>query len=141
MELKEAESLLREKIEKDYKRLKEHFLAGQFKEMAKLLGENTILFKPDGKRLKGKDSLTKFWKLKKKATSQLKEVNIEFKPVYICPREVKNAEEKKLSSDTIVHIACVIGEYNITCHKSNGETEGGLFMTAYCHPLPCVWEP
>ncbi len=94
MELKEAESLLREKIEKDYKRLKEHFLAGQFKEMAKLLGENTILFKPDGKRLKGKDSLTKFWKLKKKATSQLKEVNIEFKPVYICPREVKNAEEK-----------------------------------------------
>ncbi len=141
MELKEAEGLLKEKIEGDYKQLKDDFQAGRFKKMAKLLGKNTILFTPDGKRLKGKCSLTKFWRLKKKAASQFKEVNIEFKPVYICPREVKNVGGKKVSQKTIVHIACVISEYTITCHKSNGETEGGLFMTPYCHPLPCVWEP
>jgi hypothetical protein len=141
MELKEAEDRLREKIEGDYKEMKDDFQAGRFKKMAELLGKNTILFTPEGKRLKGKSSLTKFWRLKKKAASQFKEVNIEFKQVCICSREVKNVVEKKDPQKTIVHIAGVISEYTITRHKSNGETEGGLFLTPYCHPLPCVWEP
>jgi hypothetical protein len=140
MELKEAEDLLRKKIEGDYKQLKEDFQAGQFKNMAKLLGNNTVLFTPEGKRLKGKRSLTKFWRLKKKATSQFKDVNIEFKPVYICSREVKNIVKNEDPQKTIVHFACVISEYTITGHKSDGKTEIALFMTAYPHPEPCVWE-
>jgi hypothetical protein len=141
MELKDAEVLLKEKIEGDYKQLKDHFQEGRFKKMAELLGKNTILFTPEGKRLKGKCSLTKFWRLERKTTSQFKEVNIEFKPVHICSREVKNVVEKKDPQKTIIHIACVISEYTITCKKSSGETESGLFMTPYRHPQPCVWEP
>jgi len=142
MDFEEAKNKLEDQIKDHYLQLRKDFQAGRFKEMAKLLGKNTILFTPQGKRLKGKFSLKKFWKSeKKKKASQFKEVDIEFKPVHICPREVKNVEQKKDPQKTIFHFAGVISEYTITCHKSNGEIESGLIMTPYCHPQPCVWEP
>jgi len=142
MELKEAEESLRKKIEGDYKQLKEHFQAGQFKKMAKLLGKNVVLATPEGKRLKGKCTLTKFWKSVNKKEREATKVDIDFRLVCLYVSEVKNLIEKKDPQKTIVHTGHEITEFRLISKKAEGTVSNstGSWARTLCHPQVCMWE-
>ncbi|GAH47092.1 unnamed protein product, partial [marine sediment metagenome] len=45
--------------------LKKEFKESRFDKIADLMGDNTVLGTPQGERLKGKDSLARFWRKEK----------------------------------------------------------------------------
>ena len=52
-------------VEDRLKKLKNEFKESKFDKMADLLGDNTILATPQGKRLKGRNTLGRFWREEK----------------------------------------------------------------------------
>jgi hypothetical protein len=154
MKLEEAKAKLvgkikgYDKVYDDYEayceELRNYFQAGQFKKMAKLLGKYTVLATPEGKRLRGKCSLAKFWRsAKKKEGPGTHDIDFEEKCVYIRPIAKENQIAKKDPDKTIVHAAHLIIEFHIIS-KTPGETarnSTGSYAQTLPHPNGCQWEP
>ncbi|MGB8951654.1 MAG: hypothetical protein WCC06_03180 [Candidatus Aminicenantales bacterium] len=137
MSLKRAEAKLKAKLQEDYKQLKKLFQAGRFREMARLLGEHTELVSPEGRRVRGKDSLERYWASAKKGRRKW----VEFKSVCVYVSEVKNVREKKNPSQTVIHTAHEITEFRLLSTEPGGAVVNctGSWERSLCHPRACLW--
>jgi hypothetical protein len=150
MDQKNPREELDKQIQRNYEDLKKHFQMNQFKEMAKLLGKFTVIITPEGKRLRGKCSLTKFWRSLKKKEGPETEIkfgfdNKENEPVHVYFREIEEKDRMKVKGDekTITHRAHVITEFHIISKNTGGTATNstGSYVQNLPHRDGCTWEP
>jgi len=132
------------KFEKDIKErlfveLKKRFkeIEPGFDKMADLLGDNTILVTPQGERLKGKDSLARFWR--KEKYQGVMDVDFTLKYHYVIM--VADPIEQPDPQDTIDAIGHAIINYHLINPKEGGTltNQTGTFTLTLRHPRICEW--
>lgn len=131
----EFEKYIKEKLAK----LKKEFEKPKprFDKMADLLGDNTILVTPQGERLKGKDSLGRFWRKEKKRGVTLVKFNLKYHYV----SEVADPIELDPEDDTIDAIGHAIIDYHLITPKEGGTltNKTGTLTISGRHPRRCEW--
>jgi len=107
--------------------------------MADLLGDNTILVTPQGERLKGKDSLSRFWRKEK----QRGIMYVDFTLKYHYVTEVVDPIEQPDPQDTIDAIGHAIIDYHLIYPKEGGSltNQTGTLLIIPLHPRRCTWGP
>ncbi len=118
--------------------LKKAFKESKFDKMGDLLGDNTILATPQGKRLKGKDGLSRFWKKEKGRGVTEVDYTLKYRYVSIVAEPIEQPDPQ----DTIDAIGHAIIEYHLITLKKGGiQTNrcGSLDHSAR-HPRSCVWD-
>jgi len=118
------------------KEFKEH--QPRFDKMADLLGDNTILATPQGDRLKGKDSLARFWRKEKERGF----IDVDFTLKYHYIIKVADPIEQPDPQDTIDAIGHAIIDYYLINPKEGGilPNQTGTLILSARHPRVCVWE-
>ncbi len=109
----------------------------KFDDMADLLGDNTVLATPQGERLKGKESLSRFWR--KEKDRGVIDVNFTLKHQYV----IKVAELIEQDEDTIEHIGHAIIVYQLISPPKLGASltnQTGTFTLSLRHPRKCEWD-
>lgn len=131
----EFEKYIKEKLAK----LKKEFEKPKprFDKIADLLGDNTILATPQGERLKGKDSLGRFWRKEKERGV----TDVDFTLKYHYVSEVVDPIELDPEEDTIDAIGHAIIEYHLITPKEGGTltNQTGTLTLSRRHPRDCVW--
>jgi len=119
-------------LKKEFKKAKP-----KFDKMADLLGDNTVLITPQGERLKGKDSLSRFWRKEKERG--VTDVDFTLKHHYAI--KVADPIEQPDKLDTIVHVGHAIIEYHLKNPKEGGTltNKTGILTLSLRHPRRCVW--
>ena len=109
----------------------------RFDKMADLLGDNTILATPQGERLKGKDSLSRFWRKEKERGV----IDVDFTLKYHYVIKVADPIEQPDPQDTIDAIGHAIIDYHLINPKEGGTltNQTGTFILSEKHPRRCVW--
>jgi len=134
-----------EEFEKDIKerlfiKLKKEFKEPQprFDKMADLLGDNTILATPQGERLKGKDSLGRFWRKEKERGI----IDVDFTLKYHYVIMVADPIEQPDPQDTIDAIGYAIIDYHLINRKEGGTltNQTGTLTLSGRHPRKCTWD-
>jgi len=111
----------------------------KFDNMADLLGDNTVLATPQGERLKGKDSLSRFWRKEK----ERKVIDVNFTLKYHYVIKVADPIEQPDKLDTIVHIGHAIIVYQLISLPKLGASltnQTGTFTMSLRHPRMCTWD-
>ena len=110
----------------------------KFDKMADLLGDNTVLATPQGERLKGKDSLGRFWRKEKERGV----TDVDFTLKYHYAIKVADPIEQPDKLDTIVHVGHAIIEYDLKSPKEGGTltNKTGTLTLSLRHPRRCVWQ-
>jgi len=120
--------------------LKKEFKEPQprFDKMADLLGDNTILATPQGERLKGKDSLSRFWRKEKERGI----IDVDFILKYHYIIKVADPIEQPDPQDTIDAIGHAIIDYYLINPKEGRilTNQIGTLILSARHPRVCVWE-
>ncbi|KKN18719.1 hypothetical protein LCGC14_0953060, partial [marine sediment metagenome] len=101
--------------------------------------DNTILATPQGERLKGKDSLARFWRKEK----QRGVIDVDFTLKYYYVIKVADPIEQPDPQDTIDAIGHAIIDYRLINSKEGiilTNQTGTLTLTAR-HPRRCTWGP
>ncbi len=123
-------------IEELFDDLESAFENSEFDKMADLLGDNTVLATPQGKRKKGKANLKKFWKKQKE--EGITELDFILKEYYVS--EV--AEPIEQGEDTIDAIGHAIIDYRLITKKGGALTNRtGTLTLDERHPRICEWRP
>ncbi len=134
-----------EEFEKDIKErlfveLKKEFKEPipRFDKMANLLGDNTILTTPQGERLKGKDSLSRFWRKEKERGV----MDVDFILKYHYVIMVAEPIEQPDPQDTIDAVGHAIIDYYLINSKKGLILTNlmGTFILSGKHPRMCTWE-
>ena len=128
-----------EHIEALFDDLEGKFEESEFDEMAELLADYTILATPQGKRLKGKWNLSKFWRKVKAG----EEVTVKFTLQRHYVSEVTEPIELPDEQDTIIHVGHAIIEYQLITPEEGGTltNKTGTLTVSLRHPRMCIWEP
>ncbi len=132
---KEFEKDVKERL---FLELKEEFKDLRFDKMADLLGDNTILATPQGERLKGKDSIARFWRKENKRGV----MDVDFTLKYHYVSIVADPIEKLDPKDTIDAVGHAIIDYHLI-NSTEGETltnQTGTLTLSLRHPRKCTWE-
>jgi len=118
--------------------LKKAFKESKFDKMGDLLGDNTILATPQGKRLKGKDSLSRFWKKEKDRGVTEVDYTLKYRYVSIVADPIVQPDPQ----DTIDAIGHAIIEYHLITLKKGGilTNRCGSLDHSARHPRSCVWD-
>jgi len=129
-------------IKKRLAALKQEFIRPKpkFDKMANLLGDFTILATPQGDRLKGKDSLGRFWRKEKE--QKVIDVNFTLKYHYVI--KIADPIEQPDKLDTIVHIGYAIIEYHLISRSELAKSltnQTGFLTLSLRHPRRCTWKP
>jgi|GEM_PF-1538135 len=117
--------------------LKKEFREFRFDKMADLLGDNTILTTLQGERLKGKDSLGRFWR--KENERGIIDVDFILKYHYVIM--VADPLEQPDPQDTIDAIGYAIIDYHLI-NPTEGEILTNQIATLIIvspHPRRCEW--
>jgi len=130
-----------EEVKKRLAALKQEFNKARpkFEKMADLLGDNTVLATPQGERLKGKESLSRFWR--KEKDRGVIDVNFTLKYHYVI--KVADPIEQPNKLDTIVHIGHAIIVYQLISPPKLGASltnKTGTFTMSLRHPRICEWD-
>jgi len=121
--------------ERVFVELGKKFEESKFDEMADLLGDNAVLTTPQGKRLKGKGNLSKFWKKEKE---EIGVTDVKFNLKYHYVTEVADPIEQ--GEDTIDAVGHAIIDYHLISPKEGGTTnKTGTLTLSERHPRRCVW--
>ena len=125
-------------IEELFDDLESAFKNSEFNEMADLLGDNTILATPQGKREKGKANLSKFWRKQKE--KGITEVVFNLKEHYVS--EVAEPIELDPIEDTINAIGHAIIDYRLITIIGGGTltNKTGTLVLSARHPQKCTWD-
>jgi len=119
--------------------LKKEFKEPQprFDKMANLLGDNTVLATPQGERLKGKDSLARFWRKEKERGI----TDVDFTLKYHYVSEVSDPIEHPDPLYTIVHVGHAIIDYYLIKSKEERTSinQRGTLILSAPHPRICEW--
>ena len=137
MEVSKIEEGFVQYIETRFVELKKEFKDSKFDKMADLLGDNTVLATPQGKRLKGKVKLSKFWKKQKE--NGITEVDFILKAYYVS--EIADPIELDPEENTIDAVGHAIINYRLITINGEGtltNTTGTLTLDER-HPRRCVW--
>jgi len=132
----EFEKHIKERLFVELKKALKEF---KFNKMAYLLGDYTILATSQGERLKGKGSLSRFWR--KETERGVIDVDFILKYHYVIM--VEDPIEQSDPQDTIDAIGHAIIEYRLINLKE-GEilTNQTATLTLNArHPRDCVWDP
>jgi len=133
---KEFEKDIKERL---FVELKKEFKEPQprFDKMANLLGDNTILATPQGERLKGKDSLGRFWRKEKERGV----IDVDFTLKYHYVIMVADPIEQPDPQDTIDAIGHAIIDYHLINRKEGGTLTNYTATLTLCapHPRRCEW--
>jgi len=110
----------------------------RFDKMADLLGDNTILTTPQGERLKGKDSLSRFWR--KEKYRGVMDVDFILKYHYVIM--VTDPIEQPDPQDTIDAVGHAIIDYHLINFTEGGiiTNQKGTLILSERHPRMCTWE-
>jgi len=110
-----------------------------FDKMANLLGDNTILTTPQGERLKGKDSIARFWR--KEKNRGVMDVDFILKYHYVII--VADPIEQPDPQDTIDAVGYAIIDYYLINSKEGGTltNQSGTLTLTLRHPRKCTWKP
>ncbi len=121
------------KLKKEFKGLEPGF-----DKMADVLGDNIILATPQGERLRGKDSLARFWRKEKERG--ITDVDFTLKYHYVIM--VTDPIEQPDPQDTIDAIGHAIIDYHLINSKEGGilTNQRGTFILSEKHPRKCTWE-
>ena len=124
-------------IEELFDDLESAFENSEFGEMADLLGDNTVLATPQGKRLKGIAKLSKFWRKQKE--NGITKVDFILKVHYVS--EVADPIVLDPIEDTIDAVGHAIIDYRlITINKGGTLTNRtGTLTLDERHPRRCTW--
>ena len=126
-------------VKKRLKALKQEFIKPKpkFDKMADLLGDNTVLATPQGERLKGKDSLGRFWRKEKERGV----TDVKFTLKYHYAIKVAEPIEQPDELDTILHVGHAIIEYDLISPKEGGTltNKTGTLTLSLRHPRRCEW--
>lgn len=138
MEVSKIEEGFVQYIETRFVELKKAFKESKFDKMGDLLGDNTILATPQGKRLQGKDKLRKFWKKEKEKGITV--VDFILKHHYVS--EVADPIEQPDPQDTIDAVGHAIIEYHLITVKKGGTltNQTGTLIKSGRHPRRCEWD-
>jgi len=119
--------------------LKKAFKEFKFDKMGNLLGDYTILATPQGERLKGKDSLSKFWREEKERGV----IDVDFTLKYYYVTMVAVPIEQPDPQDTIDAIGHAIIDYHLINLKEGGTLTNECGSLIFCpsHPRRCEWGP
>jgi len=119
--------------------LKKAFKEFKFDKIGNLLGDYTILATPQGERLKGKDSLSRFWRKEKEQGV----IDVDFTLKYHYVTMVADPIEQPDPQDTIDAIGHAIIDYHLINLKEGGilTNECGSLIFCTPHPRVCVWDP
>ena len=130
----EFEKYIKERL---FVELKKEFKESRFDKIADLLGDNTILGTPQGERLKGKDSLARFWRKEKERG--ITDVGFTLKYHYVS--EVSDPIEHPDPQYTIVHIGHAIIDYYLIKSKEERipTNQRGTLTLCAPHPRICEW--
>jgi hypothetical protein len=122
-------------LEELFSELRAHFMDGEFKEMADLLVDRTVLYMPTGERITTEGELLKFFMDRKKPDVFDLRFTLEYSKVFMVAEPIQKGEE------TIDAIGHSIITYHII-EKKKGEaitnTTGSAEYDAP-HPKKCVW--
>lgn len=123
-------------VEDRLKKLKNEFKESKFDKMADLLGDNTILATPQGKRLKGRDTLGRFWREEKERGV------IDVKFILKYHRAIKVADPIEQGENTIEHVGHAIIDYHLISAEEGGTltNQTGFLTLSLRHPRICEWE-
>ncbi|MCK4795017.1 MAG: hypothetical protein KAV87_65415 [Desulfobacteraceae bacterium] len=110
----------------------------RFDKMADLLGDNAVLATAQGERLKGKDSLSRFWRKEKERGI----IDVDFTLKYHYVSEIADPIEQPDPQDTIDAVGHAIIEYHLINPKEGGTltNQTGTLTLSLRHPRSCVWE-
>jgi hypothetical protein len=122
------EEKLQDKIDRQNGDLKEKFSKKDFKGMADVLGDNTIVVKPNGQKIKTWRKIKNFWKEKR---SKWDKVTIQRKYTIMVPREFV------INGVKYAHIGIEISEF---VFESNPNSEFGEIMHVWMHREECEWD-
>ena len=126
-------------IKKLFVELKKEFKEPRpkFDKMADLLGDNAILATPQGERLKGKDSLSRFWRKEKERGV----IDVDFTLKYHYVSKVADPIEQPDPQDTIDAVGHAIIDYHLINRKEGGTLTNYTATLTLCapHPRVCVW--
>jgi len=130
----EFEKYIKERL---FVELKKEFKESRFDKMANLLGDNTVLGTPHGERLKGKDSLGRFWRKEKERGI----IDVDFTLKYHYVSEVSDPIEHPDPLYTIVHIGHAIIDYYLIKSKEERTltNQRGTLILSAPHPRICEW--
>ena len=112
----------------------------KFDDMADLLGDNTVLATPQGERLKGKESLSRFWR--KEKDRGVIDVNFTSKHQYVI-KVADRIEHPDFPKDTILHVGHAIIVYQLISPPKLGASltnQTGTFTLSLRHPRRCEWD-
>ena len=134
---KEFEKDIKERLFVELKKRFKEIEPG-FDKMADLLGDNTILATPQGERLKGKDSLGRFWRKEKERGV----IDVDFTLKYHYIIMVADPIEQPDSQDTIDAIGHAIIDYHLINRKEGGTltNKTGTLILSRRHPRSCEWD-
>ena len=135
VDIEDLEEKFVEYIEALFDDLEGKFRESEFDEMAELLADYTILATPQGKRLKGKWNLSKFWrKVKNNGTTE-----VDFTSLLHYVSEVTEPIEQ--GEDTIDAVGHAIIEYRLITLKKGGTltNQKGTLALNRRHPRICEW--
>jgi len=132
---KEFEKDVKERL---FLELKEKFKELRFDKMAVLLGDNTVLATPQGERLKGKDSIARFWRKENKRGV----IDVDFTLKYHYVSEVADPIEQPDPIDTIDAVGHAIIDYHLINPTEGGTltNQTGTLTLSLRHPRKCTWE-
>ena len=122
-------------VEDRLENLAEKFEESEFDVMADLLGDNTILVTPQGKRLKGRNTLGRFWREEKKRGV----IRVEFIKIHL--RAIEVADPIEQGENTIEHVGHAIIDYHLITVSGGGTLTNrtGFLTINLLHPRICVW--
>ena len=131
---KEFEKYIKETL---FVELKKAFKESKFDKMGELLGDNTVLATPQGKRLKGKDNLRKFWKKEKEGGITEVDYTLNYRYVSV----VADPIVQDPPEDTIDAIGHAIIDYHLITLKKGGikTNRCGSLNHSTRHPRSCEW--
>jgi len=123
-------------VEGRLENLVEKFEESEFDEMADLLGDNTILVTPQGKRLKGRNTLGRFWREEKRRGV----IRVEF--IIIHRRAIEVADPIEQGENTIEHVGHAIIDYHLITVNGGGTltNQTGFLTLSLRHPRKCTWD-
>ena len=117
--------------------LKKEFIESRFDKMADLVGDNTILATPQGERLRGKNSLSRFWRNEKERGV----MDVDFTLKYHYVSEVADPIEQLDPQDTIDAVGHTIIDYHLISPTEGGTTnQTGTLTLNLRHPRSCEWD-